>query len=198
MPAPIIRQSRLQLEPLPRKPDIHHRRILIDVSGRPERRENNVPHPVSVCVGHPGRAHQVIDLDEVDDRRRRDIVDHGDRRVVQPDIFALRLTGGVEFGDDMVVRIVGVEDRGRRGGRGLDVRAGREAAVGDITSDSASAGGKGPAMTYQYDSEARLAKATQTAATGNVATYVYDAGGVIDDDGACVTNLMHCHRKWSP
>jgi RHS repeat-associated protein len=48
-------------------------------------------------------------------------------------------------------------------------------AAGDITTDSASAGGSGPALTYQYDAEGRLAKATQTATTGNVATYAYDA-----------------------
>jgi RHS repeat-associated protein len=48
-------------------------------------------------------------------------------------------------------------------------------AAGDITSDSASVGGAGPALTYEYDAEARLAAAAQTAAPGNGATYAYDS-----------------------
>jgi RHS repeat-associated protein len=48
-------------------------------------------------------------------------------------------------------------------------------AAGDITSDSASTGGSGPAMSYQYDAEGRLAKAYQTSTPSTAATYAYDA-----------------------
>jgi RHS repeat-associated protein len=48
-------------------------------------------------------------------------------------------------------------------------------AAGDITSDSASAGGSAPAMSYQYDAEGRLAKAYQTSTPSTEATYAYDS-----------------------
>jgi hypothetical protein len=48
-------------------------------------------------------------------------------------------------------------------------------AAGDISSDSASIGGSGPALTLEYDAEGRLAKTYQTATPANGATYAYDA-----------------------
>ena len=48
-------------------------------------------------------------------------------------------------------------------------------AAGDITTDSASAGGSGPALTYEYDAEGRLAQTFQTATPVDGSTYAYDA-----------------------
>jgi len=44
------------------------------------------------------------------------IVHHGDGQIVQPDIFAQRLPGGVGLGDDVIADVVDIERRraGRR------------------------------------------------------------------------------------
>ena len=48
-------------------------------------------------------------------------------------------------------------------------------AAGDIATDSASVGGSGPALTFEYDAEGRLAKTWQTATPADGATYSYDS-----------------------
>ena len=57
----------------------------------------------------------MVGMDEVDDGRGVDIVDHGNRQIAEPDIFAGRGADRIRLGDNMIVQIV---DEMRLAGRG--------------------------------------------------------------------------------
>ncbi len=138
MPVPIVSQTSFELEPLAGKADVHHCRIGIDIGGRAEGRINHVPDPVRSLIRHPRRPHQMIGLHVIDHRRPGlHIVDHCHRHVGEPDIFAHRLAAGVQLGDDVIARIIGIERRrrGRRRRMGDDAR--REPAMRIIGIDPA-------------------------------------------------------------
>ena len=118
MAVPVVGEAALELEPLAGEAHVLRRRVRPDVGHPAERRVDHVPHPARILRRHSRRTHQVVDMHEIDDRiARGDIVGHRHRHVVQPDVFALRLPGGVELGDDVVGEIVHI-DRRRRGRRG--------------------------------------------------------------------------------
>ena len=62
-------------------------------------------------------------------RRCPRTVDHRNRQLAQPDVLLLRLPGGVELGDDVVVEVVDVERRGRGRRARLRHRARRQPAL---------------------------------------------------------------------
>ena len=118
---PIVGEAALQLEPLAGEAQINVGRVRPDVADPAERRVDHVPHPARILRRHPGRTHQMVDVDVVDDRiARGDIVGHRHRHVVEPDVFALRLARRVQLGDDVVVEIMHVH--GRRRGRRARMR----------------------------------------------------------------------------
>ncbi len=134
---PIVGEASFELEPLAGKADVHHCRICIDIGGRAEGRINHVPDPIGVLVGHPRRPHQMIGLHVIDRGRRGDSVDDRHRHVGEPDIFAQGLAAGVQLGDDVAIRVIGIE-RGRRGRRRrMGDNARREPAHGIIGIDPA-------------------------------------------------------------
>ena len=118
---PVVGEAAFQLEPLTGEAQINVGRVRPDVADPAERRVDHVPHPARILRRHPGRTHQMVDVDVVDDRiARGDIVGHRHRHVVEPDVFALRLARRVQLGDDVVVEIVHVH--GRRRGRRARMR----------------------------------------------------------------------------
>ena len=129
VPVPVVGEAGLELEPLPGEAPVHYLRVGVEGRRRPERRVGRAPHLLGAGVRHQHRPHQVVDVDEVQRRRCPRTVDHRNRQLAQPDVLLLRLPGGVELGDDVVVEVVDVERRGRGRRARLRHRARRQPAL---------------------------------------------------------------------
>ena len=115
MAMPVIGQPRLQLEPLAGETDVHRLRVGPAVGDIAEGIVDHVPGPALILRGHARGTAQMIAVHEIERRRSGvHIVHHGDGKIVQPDIFAQRLSGGVGLGDDVIVDVGDIERRGRR------------------------------------------------------------------------------------
>ena len=118
---PVPRQPAFGLRPVAREAEIEARRRC-DREGLAERLPHRVPGHRARRIGHLQRTHQMVRVHEVSHRRRGvDGVDHRDRHVAKPDIFARRHACRGRLGDDMAVHVV--ETVGRHSRRDVRRRA---------------------------------------------------------------------------
>ena len=129
---PVAVQRAFELLPLAGKHQIETRR-----GGDRQRLAERFPHRVPDLrarrIRHLQRPHQMIGMHEIRDRARRvHRVDHGDRHVVEPDIFAPRHAGRCRFGDHMPVGVVEIVRHPGRRGVGCRALGELEEGVGEI------------------------------------------------------------------